>query len=184
MAITDTRHIRYSSVAIWFHWTIAALVIANLAIGLFHESLLRGVGWAIPLHMSFGLTVLILSLGRVAWRLAHRFPPTPNDIPGWQQVAARATHLGLYALILLMPLTGWMMASAGTHPIPFYWLVDAPKLPVSKAIGGVAHQGHGVLGWLMLALVVLHIAAALRHHFVLRDGVLARMAPALARNRG
>lgn len=183
MASTATPSVRYSTVAIWFHWSIAALVIANLAIGLLHDNLLHGVAWAMPLHMSFGLTVLILSAGRVAWRLAHPFPPTPDDIPHWQQVTARATHLALYALILLMPLTGWMMVSGGKRAIPFYWLVNAPKLPVSKALGGVAHEGHGVLGWLMLALVVLHAGAALRHHFILRDGVLGRMAPVLANER-
>ncbi|TPG15293.1 cytochrome b [Sphingomonas oligophenolica] len=184
MPVSDTARVRYSTVAIWLHWSIAALVIANLAIGLLHDSLLHGVRWAIPLHMSFGLTVLILSLARVAWRLSHPFLPAPTDVPRWQQVAARATHIALYALILLMPFTGWMMASAGKHPIGFYWLVDAPKLPVSKALGDVAHQGHGVLGWLMLALVALHVGAALRHHFLLRDGVLGRMIPAVANDRG
>lgn len=183
MPVFDTVRVRYSTVAIWLHWSIAALVIANLAIGLLHDSLLHGVGWAIPLHISFGLTVLILSLARVAWRLGHRFPPAPTDIPRWQQVTARATHLALYALIVLMPLTGWMMVSAGKHPIGLYWLVEVPKLPVSKALGGVAGQGHGVLGWLLLALVALHVGAALRHHFLLRDGVLGRMIPAVAYDR-
>ena len=177
MAVTDPSQVRYSTVAIWFHWVIAALVVANLAIGLLHENLLEGVRWAIPLHISFGLTVLILTLGRIAWRLAHPVPPVPADIPRWQQVTARGTHIGLYALILLMPLTGWMMTSAGKRPIGFYWLVDAPKLPVSKSIGGIAHDGHGILGWVTLALVVLHVGAALRHHFILRDHVLGRMAP-------
>ncbi len=184
MAVSDPIRVRYSTVAIWLHWAIAVLVIANLTIGLLNDNLLHGVGWAIPLHMSFGLTVLILSLARVAWRLSHPFPPAPTDIPRWQQVTARSTHIGLYAMILLMPLTGWMLASAGKRPIGFYWLVDAPKLPVSKALGGVAGQGHGILGWLMLALVVLHIGAALRHHFLLRDGVLGRMIPALSNERG
>lgn len=177
MTTLDPVQHRYSTIAIWFHWAIAALVIANIAIGLLHESLLKGVAWAMPLHFSFGLTVLILSVGRVAWRLTHRFPPVPQDIPGWQQVAARGTHIALYALIILLPLTGWMMVSGNNRPLGFYWLFNFPKLPVDKALSGLGHESHGVLGWVMLALVVLHIAAALRHHFILRDGLLNRMLP-------
>ncbi|MDE0877613.1 MAG: cytochrome b [Sphingomonas bacterium] len=182
MAVTQSTQVRYSTVAIWFHWTIAALVIANLAIGLLHENLLDGVAWAMPLHISFGLTVLILSIGRILWRLSHPMPPVPSDIPRWQQVASRGTHVALYALILLMPLTGWLMVSGGKRPIGFYWLANFPKLPVSQALGGVGHEAHGVLGWLMLALVILHVGAALRHHVILRDGVLARMWPGVAKS--
>lgn len=182
MAIASSPS-RYSSVAIWFHWTIAALVIVNLAIGLLHESLLKGVGWAMPVHISFGLCVLILSVGRIAWRLMHPMPPMPTDIPQWQQVVGRATHIALYALIILLPLSGWLIVSGGTRPIGFFWVATAPKLPVSKAMSGFGHESHGVLGWLMLALVVLHVAAALRHHLILRDNILARMIPGLANDR-
>ena len=176
------RALRYSTGAILFHWTIAALVVANLAIGLLHESLLDGVVWAMPLHKSFGLTVLVLSVGRIAWRLAHPAPPLPAHIAGWQRGAAHAVHWALYALILIMPLTGWALASGSRkYPIPFYGLLDVPYLPVSKAVAGVSHEAHGLLGWVMLALVTLHVAAALRHHFIVRDHVLGRMAPALDR---
>jgi cytochrome b561 len=177
MAAIDPVQHRYSTVAIWFHWIIATMVIANLAIGLMHENILHGVGWAMPLHFSFGLTVLILSVGRVIWRMMHPVPPVPAHLPGWQQTLARGTHFGLYALILLMPITGWMMVSGGKRPIGFYWLFDFPKLPVDKALSGLGHEGHELLGWLMLALVVIHIGAALRHHYILRDGVLGRMLP-------
>lgn len=180
MTTLDPAQERYSIVAIWFHWVIAALVIANLAIGLFHESLLKGVGWAMPLHFSFGLSVLILSILRLAWRLTHPFPKMPDHIPGWQQTVARATHVGLYTLIVLTPLTGWMMLSGGKRPIGFYWLFDFPKLPIGKGLGGLGHEAHGVLAWMMLLLVVLHVGAALRHHFILRDSVLKRMMPGAA----
>lgn len=177
MTAIDARQHRYSAVAILFHWIIAALVIANLAIGLLHESLLDGVTWAIPLHISFGLTVLILSIARLAWRLMNPAPPAPTDIPQWQRVAAHATHWGLYGLMLLLPLTGWLMISGGPRSSSYFGLFVVPKLPVGKALSGLSHEGHGVLGWIMLALVVLHVAAALRHHFILRDSVLARMVP-------
>ena len=177
MADSSFNQVRYSTVAIWLHWIIAALVIANLITGLLHESLLHDVAWAIPLHISFGLSILMLSVLRVVWRLTHPVPPVPSDLPGWQQFLARATHIALYALILLIPITGWLMVSGGKRPIMYFGAFDFPKLPVSKALSGLGHEAHGVLGWMMLALVVLHIGAALRHHFILHDGVLKRMAP-------
>ena len=94
---------RYSQVAIVFHWTIAALVVANLAIGLLHESLLPGT---IPLHKSIGLTVLALTAGRILWRLGHRPPPLPAEIPTWARGAAHALHMTLYLLMIAMPMTG------------------------------------------------------------------------------
>ncbi len=175
------RTARYSTVAIWFHWTIALLVIANLAIGLLHESLLKGT---MPLHKSIGITVLALTVGRIVWRLMHRPPVLPAHTPKWEKGLAHATHWTLYALLLVMPLSGWMMISGGATRRPFLWfgLFDLPYLPVSKAAGDIGHNAHGLLGWVMLALVVLHIGAALRHHFLLRDQVLVRMAPALDRS--
>jgi cytochrome b561 len=173
---------RYSTGAIWFHWIIAALVIVNLTIGIFHESLLKGVHGAMPLHKSIGLTVLVLTVLRIVWRLMHPVPQLPVDMPAWQRLAAHLTHWGLYALLLIMPLTGWAMVSNPRHPSPLEWFgVQVPFLPVAKPVSGIAHQSHTLLGWLMLGLVVLHILAALRHHIVLRDPVLARMLPGVRR---
>lgn len=171
---------RYSTVAMWFHWTIAVLVIANLAIGLLHESLLRGTMGA---HKAIGLTVLLLTAARVAWRVAHRPPPLPAHTPAWERGAAHATHWTLYLLMIAMPVTGWLMVSGAAERRPLTWfgLFDLPYLPVGKEAGAAGANAHGVLGWLMLGLVVLHVAAALRHRLVLRDQVLARMAPALDR---
>ncbi len=173
---TDTA--RYSTVAMWFHWVIAAMIVANLAIGLLHDSVL---GFAFPIHKALGMTVLALTAARVAWRLTHHAPPLPAHTPAWERGAAHATHWALYALMIAMPVTGWMMASGSAQRRPLTWfnLFDIPYLPIGPAVGGVGHEAHGILGWLMLALVVLHVGAALRHRFILRDGVLARMAPAL-----
>ena len=173
---------RYTKGAILFHWGIALLIIVNLAIGLLHESLLDGVKWAIPVHKSIGLTVIVLTLGRIAWRLAHPAPPHLSTMRAWERLTASGAHFGLYALMLALPLTGWAMSSGGPKRYPLNWfgLFDVPYLPVNKAVGGVAHNAHGLLGWVMLALIVLHVAAALRHHFVLKDGILARMAPGVA----
>ena len=173
---------RYSRVAIAFHWTIAVLVIVNLIVGIGHDSIPALRAW-MPAHKPVGILVLALTLARVAWRLGHSPPPLPPRTPAWERVAAHTTHVALYALLLAMPLTGWLMVS-GTEkrrPIDFFGLFDIPYLPVGPAAGEAGAWGHGLLGWTMLALVALHIGAALRHHFLLRDTVLARMAPRLAR---
>ncbi|SFP45868.1 cytochrome b [Sphingomonas rubra] len=169
---------RYSRVAMWFHWTIAALVIVNLVIGIFHDAL-----GGMSIHKAIGLTVLALTAGRVAWRIAHRPPPLPAHTPAWERGAAHATHWALYLLMIAMPVTGWLMVSGGAtrRPLTWFGLFDLPYLPVGEAAGGFGHDAHGLLGWLMLALVLLHVAAALRHRLLLRDGILARMAPALER---
>jgi cytochrome b561 len=179
-----TRTDRYSKGAIWFHWVIAALVLANLTIGLLHESLLDFDG-VIPLHKSIGITVLVLTLGRIAWRLAHRPPAPPATIARWERLAAGAAHMTLYALLLILPLTGWLMVSGATKRRPFGWfgLFDIPLFPVSTTVGDVAHGTHEVLGYLTTLLVAIHIAAALRHHFLLRDSVLARMIPGVGAQR-
>ncbi len=168
---------RYSRGAIAFHWTIAALVLANLAIGLLHESLPRA--WQVMWwHKSIGVTVLILTVGRFGWRLAHR-PPELREGAAWERAIARAVHWIFYALLFVMPLTGWIFSSNPDRPRPFSWfgLVNIPLLPVSSNFAAAAKESHELLGWAMAALVILHIAAALRHHFLLHDGVLARMLP-------
>jgi cytochrome b561 len=173
---------RYSRGAIAFHWTIAALVLANLTIGILHDSLPRGwqaMGW----HRSIGVTVLVLSIGRLGWRLAHRPPPLPAAMPPWERTASKAIHWGFYLLMFVMPLTGWIFSSNPERLRPFSWfgLVNLPMLPVSSGFAVAAKEAHELLGWTMAALVVLHVAAALRHHFLLRDGVLGRMLPGAER---
>lgn len=175
---------RYTGVAIAFHWTIAALVLINLWLGLFHDSLPRE--WqVIPVHKSIGLTVLVLTLGRIAWRVTHPAPPLPSGTPRWERIVAQATHYVFYALLLILPMTGWVMSSASAKrwPIDWFGLFPVPYLPVPLAAGGPAHGAHETLGLLMLALVVLHVGAALRHHFIRHDTVLGRMLPIFAPRR-
>lgn len=171
-------HDRYNTGAIVLHWTIAALVLFNLIVGLFHESLLKGLP-LMPAHKAIGIIVLVLTLARIAWRLMHRPPALPADIRGWERGAAHGVHWALYALMLLLPISGWVMSSnpARPRPIDFFGLFEIPVLPASGAMAGGAHEAHEILGLMMAALVVLHIAAALRHHFLLKDNVLRRMMP-------
>lgn len=174
---------RYSRVAIAFHWTIAALVIVNLVIGLGHDAVPALRAW-MPAHKAIGVTVLLLTAARVVWRLAHRPPPLPAGTPAWERAAAHATHWALYLLLIALPLSGWAMVSGPgpRRPLTWFGMFDIPYLPVpSAAAADAGAQGHFLLGWTMLLLVVLHVGAALRHHLLLRDGVLARMLPPLAR---
>lgn len=171
------RNDRYDRVAMWLHWSIALLILVNLAFGMLHESLFDGVGWIIPIHKSIGFTVLALTLARIAWRLTHRPPPHAPPLGRWEGRAAGAVHFLLYALMLALPLSGWAMVSRPLRrrPLDYFGLFDVPYLPVSQAAGAAARNAHGLLGWVMLALIAAHVAAALRHWFLLRDGVVARM---------
>lgn len=167
---------RYSRVAQLLHWTIAILILFNLWLGFAHDSLPRD--WQVmPVHKSVGLTVLALTLARIVWRLMHPAPPMLATTPQWEKLMANLTHYAFYALMLVMPLTGWIMTSAGDRPLGWFFLFDVPKFDVVKgdAVVGLSGTGHEILGYLFAALIVLHMAAALRHHFVLKDGTLRRM---------
>jgi cytochrome b561 len=168
---------RYNAVARALHWIIAALIIGNLAGGLLHDAL-EDVINLMPLHKASGMTVLALSLVRIAWRFTWRAPAHPAGMSAFEGFAAKATHGVFYALMLAMPVTGWIMASAGKYPLTWFGLFDLPKLPVTRddPLYGIGHEGHELLGWVFLALVILHVGAALRHHFILKDNVLRRMA--------
>ncbi|MBI0475397.1 cytochrome b [Sphingomonas sp. MA1305] len=177
------RDERYSRVAIWFHWTIAVLIVANLIIGIGHDGIpaLRRLMGA---HMAIGITVLVLTALRLVWRLGHRPPAYPAAMPSWEKGVAHASHWTLYLLMVALPVTGWMMVSGpeARRPLSWFGLFNVPLLPVSGAASGLGHEAHGVLGWMMVALLVLHVAAALRHHYIRRDSILIRMAPAFDRH--
>ena len=153
---------RYTAVARTLHWVIALLIVTNLLLGFTRDALPDG--WAV-------------TLVRIGWRLAHPAPPLPAAMPGWEKGVAHATHVIFYALMLILPLSGWIMSSAGSRPINWFFLFDVPKFAVAKTDGivGLSHQAHESLPWAWVALLLLHIGAALRHHFVLKDDVLRRM---------
>ncbi|WP_338468536.1 cytochrome b [Novosphingobium sp. ZN18A2] len=166
---------RYNAVARALHWIIAILIIVNLALGLAHESLPKA--WNVMTwHKSFGLSVLILTVIRILWRFTYKMPPWPATMPQSQVVIAKLTHLALYFLMLAMPITGWIFSSAGKYPIALFG-IPWPKLAVTKdmAITGISHEGHEILGFIAIALIVLHIAAAIYHHRVVKDDILKRM---------
>lgn len=173
-------HSRYSSVAIGFHWSIALLISVNIVLGLGHESFGEAnVGAIMGVHKSIGFTVLVLSLMRLGWRLGHPVPPLPALMPVWQKGVAHATHFFLYVAMIGLPMSGWLMSSAAPkrYPMNFFGLFDIPYLPVAqvKAMAGLWHETHEILGFVTIAIVVLHVAAALKHHLIDKDDVLVRI---------
>jgi cytochrome b561 len=168
--------LHYNRVARILHWTIGTLIIANILLGIFHDPLGEMFA-AMPLHKSIGFTVLGLSLFRLAWRITHPAPPLPAAMPGWEKAAALSLHWIFYALMIILPMTGWIFSSAAKYPLSFFGLFDIPKLDVQPKtpLQQGAHNAHVVLGYLWAVLLVGHIGAALRHHFLLKDGVLGRM---------
>ena len=179
---------RYSAVAIGLHWTIAALIVTNIVLGL-QSNALKGMAQfnLLQWHKSFGITVLALSVARLAWRLVNPSPPYPAHMPAWEKTAAAATHWGFYVLMIGLPLTGWIMVSASplniptllykTIPWPFIGVVHALPIGQRKGLEDLMGSVHAILAWTAIALLVLHVAAALKHQFWNRDVVLWRMAP-------
>lgn len=162
-----------------FHWLIAALILAQAIIGLtmVQMGLTPAKVRVFALHKSIGVTILALVLLRIAWRLSERRPADPPAMPRWQRRAARAVHGSLYALILAIPLSGWWFNSASNAPLVWFGLFDIPGLtrgyaPFWKPRALLLHQ---TLFWVLVALLALHVGAALWHHFGQRDDVLRRM---------
>jgi cytochrome b561 len=130
-------------------------------------------------HKSTGMLIFALVLLRLLWRLRHPAPALPADMPGWERGAAHASHALLYLIMIAMPLTGWITNSAAGIPLRIYWLIPVPAIAgTDEHTADLAAFAHFSLGLAFAALLVLHVAAALRHHFVRRNDVLKRMLPA------
>jgi cytochrome b561 len=193
---------RYTAVAIVLHWAIAAAILFLFPLGLWmHESAEHGdvsaeVFRAYQLHKSIGLTVLALSLVRLGWRLLNPPPPLPEHMPGWERFIAKATHWAFYALMIGIPLSGWLYVSTGWSihddaPLPvathFFGLFQVPALlglnqaaiEVREAIAESALTAHAYLAFAAIGLAALHVLAALKHHLFDQDEVLAHMVPGL-----
>lgn len=181
---------RFSAVAIILHWAIAALIVVNLYLGLraaFFEDSRLAVFEILQLHKSIGVTVLVLSIVRLVWRLVNPPPPYPDSMKPWEKAAASAVHWGLYGLMIGLPLVGWVLVSASRFNLPtlLYKTIPWPHLPLlpelapatKKIVEDGAAQTHAILAWIMIVLLVLHVGAALKHQFLTKDGVLYRIAP-------
>ncbi|HIJ38250.1 MAG TPA: cytochrome b [Rhodospirillaceae bacterium] len=179
---------RYGTVAITLHWLTALAVAGLLVVGHVMTDLPNGASLKFVLyqwHKSVGITVLGLTLLRLAWRLVHRPPPLPDEVAWWERKASALAHLALYAFLLGMPLSGWALVSASplNFPTILFGVLPWPHIPMLAAlsdkepVAALFKTGHDLAGNLLTALVLFHAAAALWHHLYRKDEILLRMLP-------
>lgn len=168
----------WGAVARGFHWLIAVLILAQFVIGNVAEEMkltpakLDLFVW----HKSIGVTILLLAVLRLVWRLGNPPPAPPAGTPRWEQRLAAAAHAVLYALIFAVPISGWWVSDASRVPFKAFFAVPMPDFIVTnREVQEIAAEVHEALITALLLVVIAHIAAALRHHFLLRDDVLSRM---------
>ena len=172
--------VRYTAAAQWLHWISAALMAAVLVLAWVMESLPNGDAsraTALMLHKSVGLTILALTAARLVWRAIHP-PPPATRWAAWESAAAIASHWLLYVALLAMPLSGYLMSAGHGRAIPYFGLFEVPLLtPATEAIWQIGSTAHAIGQWAIYGLVALHIAAAVWHVAIRRDGTLDRMLP-------
>jgi cytochrome b561 len=179
---------RYTRTAVVLHWLVAVLIVVNVVLGLSAESLPDD--WIRPVidaHKSTGITVLGLVLLRILWRVGHRPPALPLGYARWERVGAHAAHGMLYALMLLLPLSGWLHDSAwkdaATHPMRLFGLVPWPRIGLVTAIEPATRESlhdlfgtvHTVFGYILYGLLALHVGGALKHQWFDHQRELQRM---------
>jgi cytochrome b561 len=179
---------RYTRIAVTLHWLVALLIIVNVALGIAADELPDD--WVRPVidtHKSIGITVLGFVLLRLLWRAGHPPPPLPIRYARWERIASHAVHGLLYALMLALPLSGWLHDSAwkdaATHPMQLFGLFEWPRIGLVSRIEPVAKEAlhatlgdwHTGLGYALYGLFALHLAGALKHQFIDGERELQRM---------
>ena len=172
---------RYSSTAIALHWIVAVLVLVMIGLGLYMTDIPRGTPertFFYNLHKSIGVTVAIVVLIRLWWRFGHPPPPLPTSVPAWQVQASRLSHALLYLCLILMPLSGFSASQFTKYGVTYFGLFKIPPVGwENKVIYDFLQGIHGVTAVLLIALVIIHVAAALKHLLFDRDRVFVRMLP-------
>ncbi|WP_050461745.1 cytochrome b [Herbaspirillum autotrophicum] len=172
---------RYTKTAISLHWLTALLIIAAFALGVTMVDIpgltptkLKYFSW----HKWLGITVLGIACLRLLWRLSHPAPAYPFQMPRWQQAAAHALHLLLYFLIFAIPVSGYLYSLAAGVPVVYLGVVPLPViLAPNPELKPLLKLTHYTLNMILLGAVILHVLAALKHHFIDRDGVFKRILP-------
>ncbi len=174
------RATSYTRMAIGLHWLMALLIVVAFGLGWTLAGMenspqkLRWIAW----HKWLGITVLGLTAFRLAWRLAHPAPPLPAAMPAWQKMAAQAVHFLLYGLMFVIPLSGWLFSSARGFTVVYLGVLPLPDLiGADEQLGDRLRMVHEWLNYTLLAAFGAHVGAALKHQFIERDGVMARMLP-------
>jgi cytochrome b561 len=177
----------YTKVAIALHWVIAIAIILQILGGWQMEDLKGTEKFAaFQNHKSLGLTILMLSVARLLWRIANPPPALPEGMKGWEVFAAKLTHIGFYVLMIGIPLGGWVIISTSPYNIATNWwglfewpLLPLHDLPFRKTLNEIAKTGHGAAAWGVIGLLILHVGAVLKHMFINDDDVASRMIPFL-----
>ena len=169
----------YSRTAVVLHWLIGIALLAEVVFGLYLRELAKGSplrGPAVNLHKSIGLVVGVAILVRLVWRFTHRPPSLPSDVPRWQSMAARANHTAMYVCMLVIPLAGYVASNFSKYGIKFFnrWVLP-PWGPDSPAIYTALNNLHDIAAYVLMALVVVHVAATLKHAWIDRDRPFARL---------
>lgn len=169
---------RYTTLAIALHWLIALMIVVSFTVGLSIQVMplspqkVRIINY----HKWAGITIWLLVCVRLAWRLSHRPPAYPASMPQPLQLAAHLMHASLYVLMFVIPISGWMMSSAKGFPVVWLGLIPLPDLlAADEMLGDQLKAVHGALNFTLAGLVLLHAAAALKHHFVDKDDIMRRM---------
>jgi cytochrome b561 len=171
--------LQYGTTAKVLHWLIAALLLVQYLIGWLMPDIHRGMkpGAAMTFHVSIGMTILILVVLRLAWRLTHPVAPE-SSLPPWQRLSSEVVHWLLYALVLATTVTGWLFASFRGWSISLFFLVPLPMLASENPAAAKAIDGlHQAMEWALLAVIGIHVATAMVHIFVYRDRIMQRMLP-------
>ena len=176
--MSDITH--YTSTAKTLHWLVSLMIFCMLLLGFYMSDLplspdkLKFYSW----HKWAGVTVFLLVIARLGWRITHTPPAMPAQMSQLQQVAATIFHFALYALMFLIPLSGWLMSSAKGFQTVWFGVLPIPDLlPKDKVIGDALKEVHEALNKLLIGVIVVHVIAALKHHFIDKDDVLKKMLP-------
>lgn len=171
---------RYTESAVWMHWITAILIAIILPLAWIMTSLPENdpsAGFYYSLHKSVGITIFVVVVLRLLWRAVRHAPDMPRDVPPWAALAARVDHWLLYAILIIMPVSGYLLSVAGGYPVSFFGLFDLPGMAKNETLQSTAETIHVIGRFFVYAFILLHLLGAIWHVAIRRDGVLERMLP-------
>ena len=167
----------YGSITKLFHWTMAIIILCLLVVGFLLEDLKMPILY--KAHKTIGFLILLLAIARLLWRFANIVPGYDKSLPKWMALSAHIFHYGLYALMIMMPLSAFIASNAAQYPVSFLFLFDMPSLFATKdpALAKTLMEAHSFLAIVFIIAISIHLLAGLYHHFIRKDKVLLRMHP-------